>query len=364
MRLAEVLEQRAVFAGGIFLALTRRCPLHCSHCSSSSELASEQYDEAPFRRLVASFRPDDRPAIVAFTGGEALLRPRLVHDLAVDARRVGTRSYLLSGMFFAKTGGALPPALMRAIESVDHLAASIDSFHELEVSRTAVLDTLARRMDAGQDCSLQVTASVPDDPYVTDLAEEVGRRFSGRLPMLVTRLVATGRADRDRLVIRPTRRRSQPVQMSEWVDHVDPCSMAKWPMVGYDGTVLACCQQDLLDRPAPAHLILGHAAEDDWTTLRSRSEGRALLTAIRTYGPSVMARTLAPERPCSGMCESCAELAGAADDPRVLEAVGTPLGRAVTVMVDQSLTDGGADGLLVRFAAREFAHLATSAVGA
>jgi MoaA/NifB/PqqE/SkfB family radical SAM enzyme len=336
--------------------------LHCSHCSSSSALDSEQYDEAPFRRLVASFRSDDHPAVVAMTGGEALLRPRLVHDLAIDARHVGARSYLLSGMFFAKAGGAIPPSLLRAIEVVDHLAASIDAFHEVEVARSAVLDTLARRMDAGQACSLQVTATAPDDPYVADLAREVGQRFDGRLPILVSTLGPKGRAEEGGLRIRPRRTTLAALDQRDWVKHVNPCAMARWPMVGYDGTVLACCQQDLLDGPPPAHLVLGHARTDDWSVLRARSAERAALVAIRTYGPSALARTLTPGTASGGMCDSCAGLAEVADDPRIVEAVTSPLGQAVRLTVDSAFEREGADAFLHRHVPQEFAPLAAGAM--
>ena len=101
MHLSELFAIRADPAAGVYLSLTRRCPLHCAHCSTRSTPHAEQHPAEPFLRLVATFRPDLRPEVVSLTGGEPLLRPRLVGELAARQRRRALRTMLLSGMFFA-----------------------------------------------------------------------------------------------------------------------------------------------------------------------------------------------------------------------------------------------------------------------
>ena len=44
MHLMEVLELRPVPGAALFLAVTRRCPLSCAHCSTNSMLSSEEHD--------------------------------------------------------------------------------------------------------------------------------------------------------------------------------------------------------------------------------------------------------------------------------------------------------------------------------
>src|SRR5262245_46928751 len=137
MHLMDVLPLRPVPAAGLFLALTRRCPLACAHCSTNSLIGSEEHPEAIFLRFVETFTPANRPELISLTGGEPLLRPQLVAGLAERAHAVGTKVDLISGMFFARQP-RLPASIDRAIAGVDHFAASLDIFHEQQVPRAAV----------------------------------------------------------------------------------------------------------------------------------------------------------------------------------------------------------------------------------
>src|SRR5262245_21972460 len=117
MHLVEILSMRQVPAAGLYLSLTRRCPLSCAHCSTNSTLSSEEHAAETFVRLVESFTPACRPEVLVLTGGEPLIRPRLVRDLTERAHAVGTRVVLASGMFFARQP-TTPPALDEAIRAV------------------------------------------------------------------------------------------------------------------------------------------------------------------------------------------------------------------------------------------------------
>ncbi|NEE47514.1 radical SAM protein, partial [Streptomyces sp. SID8455] len=101
-----------------------------------------------------------------------------------------------------------------------------------------------------------------DDPYLADITRAIDKEFGGRVPSLVNEVRPFGRAAS---WARPARTGPDPSAAA-------PCSMAAWPVVAFDGTVLACCNQDTVDRrPAPAHLDLGHIASDDWGTVRRRA---------------------------------------------------------------------------------------------
>ena len=101
MHLSELLSLRSIPAAGISIGITRRCPLSCAHCSTNSTMQSEQYPENIFTKFVNTFTEEHHPEIISMSGGEALLRPRLVQRLADISRGVGTRSSVLSGLFFA-----------------------------------------------------------------------------------------------------------------------------------------------------------------------------------------------------------------------------------------------------------------------
>lgn len=350
MHLMDVLALRPVPAAALFLALTRRCPLSCVHCSTSSMLSSEEHDGEMFLRLVDSFTADDRPEVILMSGGEALLRPHLVRDLAESARSVGCSSQVLSGMFFAR-GSRIPRPILRAIESVDHFSASLDLYHEREVSRAQVFRTLDEVLDLGKDTSMHIVGLGDDDPYVADLVDDIRSHFDDRVPILVGRVGATGRA---REWLEEPDGPSTPREVA-----ADPCAIANWPLVAFDGTIVACCNQYIVDtRPVPEHLRLGHAAADDWGTVRRRYLTSTLLRGIRIFGPEYLADQYGETVSCEGYCETCVKLSSDATlEPRLAEALARPTTELVARHVEKMQRSGGALAFARRAGMARYADL-------
>ncbi|WP_051944465.1 radical SAM protein [Streptacidiphilus rugosus] len=285
MHLAELLTLGARPGAGLMFALTGRCPLSCAHCSTDSTMGSPQFSGEPFRRLVDSFEADaggGRPDALLLSGGEPLLRPTLVRDLVRGARRAGTRTALLTGMFFARGGGRVPPAVRAAAAGLDHLAASVDAAHEREVGRSEVFAALSELLELVPAVSLHITAmpgrGAEPDPYTEALVAEVRARFGDRVPMLVGAVRPTGRAA---ALLPPGRA----VEGAARDLRPMPCPFAAWPLVDVDGRVYACTRQSLVRTEAPAHLALGQASRDSWRTLRARLLGDPVLRSVRMLGP-------------------------------------------------------------------------------
>jgi hypothetical protein len=336
MHLAELLACRPVPASAVFMALTRRCPLRCRHCSTMSgpDLsgpASEQQPAAPLRRFAATFTPADHPEYLLLTGGEPLLRPGLVRTLAETARAAGTRNYLLTGAFFAERG-RLPAPIRAALESVDHVAVSIDVFHEAQVRRDRVFRLLHELLAMGRAASLQTCGTGPDDPYLAELTGHVRREFGDRIPMLVTTVQPAGRARAwlrapgpaplDPAASEPPASERLASELPVPGPPAAPCELLSWPVVAFDGTIAACCNQDVLDRrPVPAHLRLGHVSTSSWPEIRRACVTSAALRALRTRGPLQLAHRFAgpagpagPADPAdSARSADSADSAGAAD---------------------------------------------------
>ena len=349
MHLMDVLALRPVPAGALFLALTRRCPLSCSHCSTNSMLSSEEHDGDMFLRFVDTFTEEDRPEVILMSGGEALLRPRLVRDLAESARSVGCSSQVLSGMFFAR-GSRIPRPILEAIESVDHFSASLDSYHEREVSRAQVFRMLDEVIALGKDVSLHIVGLGDDDPYVAGLVADIRRHFDDRVPVLVGRVGATGRA-------------------REWLDPreapvrgeiaADPCTIANWPLIAFDGTIVGCCNQDVVDRrPVPDHLRLGHAAEDDWGGVRERYLRSTLMRGVRMFGPEYVADRYSESVACEGYCETCVKLSGDETlERRLAEVLARPSTELVARHIELLQRSGGAIAFARRAGIARYAEL-------
>src|SRR5947209_2171056 len=309
MHLAELLARRPVPASGVFLALTRRCPLRCRHCSTMSRMTSRQQPAGPLLRFAESFSPADHPEFMLLTGGEPLLRPELVRALAATARARGSRSYLLTGAFFAR-GPAIPAPIWAALQSVDHVAVSMDVFHEAQVPRRQVIRLLHQILDSGTDTSIQACGSAPGDPYIAELTGQVRREFGDRVPMLVTTVRAAGRARSWRTGPALTAAVTSAAAGPGPPPRAAPCDMAAWPVVGFDGTITACCHPDVVDAGArTAHLRLGHISDTTWPQVRHACVSSPVLRGLRTEGPLRLAhRAAAPgESSYCGTCRSLAE---------------------------------------------------------
>jgi hypothetical protein len=303
--------------------MTQRCPLRCAHCSSASTMAGAEPDPAQLLRFVGSFDARDRPDVVMMTGGEPLLRPDLVADVAGSVRRVGSRTALLTGAFFARAE-RVPAGILRAIRAVDHFSVSVDVFHERQVPRADVFRLLRRVLDDGVPVSLHVVGTGPDDPYLADVIAGSRRVFGDRVPMLVNTIRSVGRA-----AAWAAARPAAPDRQ-----RVLPCAMAAWPVVAHDGTVLACCNQDTVDRrPVPEHLRLGHVATDDWAGVRGRALSSPVLRMVRATGPTyLLARYGRPDAPDHGYCGGCRRLG---EHPEVIESARTVASGAAGELLDR-----------------------------
>lgn len=357
LTLAEIVAARPVPAAGLLATLTRRCPLSCAHCSTLSTARAEHADAGALRRFFSTLTPASRPEIVMLTGGEPLLRPSLVTELAVLARRSGARTAVLSGGFFARGGRPPAPALARALATLDHVSLSTDVWHEREVPRTDLFLTLRRLLDAGAAVSLHIVGTGPDDPYLVDVTEAVQHVFGPAVPMLVGRVRPIGRAaswagpaevaGADTPGYGSRRPPARPGAGS-------PCAMAAWPVASFDGTVTACCNEDVVDGPdRPAHLVLGTLAADTWATVADRCRTTPVLRAVRALGPHAPGSRAAAD-PC-GHCRRLAPgSAGLAELARVgVGRVGALLDLAATA----AWSGRGPESLLRRHACAEYAHL-------
>lgn len=299
MHLIEMLAHRAVPAAGVSIGITRRCPLSCAHCSTSSTMLSEELPAEIFSRFVDSFSVQSHPRFMAMSGGEALLRPQLVKSLALKARESGTKSSVLSGMFFARQS-VIPNKVKAAIQAVDHFSVSMDEFHEREVPRSNVFRVIRELLDAGKHLSIHIAGRDQHDPYPDELTSAVRRSFGDHVPMLVNTLSPFGRAKT--FVIR--NRRS-----SKQESDANPCTMAAWPVVGFDGVVAACGNDNLIGC-VPSHLKLGDIRVDGWQDIKTRCETQSLPMALRTYGPEYLLNRFDKSSTLcgGGYCDTCIQL--------------------------------------------------------
>jgi pyruvate-formate lyase-activating enzyme len=351
--LAEIVRWRPVPGAGLLLTLTERCPMRCAHCSTASTMTGRSPEADGLLRFVGSFERRDRPELIMMTGGEPLLRPELVTELARTARQAGTRSAVLTGAFFASRP-AVPPRIDRAVRAVDHCSVSVDAYHERQVGRSDVFRWLRRLLDAGVAVSLHVVADSPDDPYPAGLARDTRRALGRHVPMLVNQIRPVGRA--------AGWATAQPTTSD---GGVAPCAMAAWPVVAADGAILACCHQDTVDRrPVPDHLLLGHLRTDDWPTVRHRSTASPVLRLVRAAGPVHLLARFDPRRATPAgvggatYCQTCRRLGEHPDAlARARAFAGGPTGALLDRYAAETQQAAGPRAFLRRHGCGRYAHL-------
>lgn len=358
MHIADLISRRPVPAAGVFLTLTRRCPLSCAHCSTNSMLDSEEHSERIFREFAATFSAEEHPEIVFLTGGEPLLRPDLVHQIVRSAHAAGARVALITGLYFARSDGRIPRRLSDALLAVDHVVASQDVFHEVQVPRAAAFATMRTLVEAGQDVSFQVVGEGPDDPYLADVTGQIRRDFDDAVPALVAQLGAVGRGrDLPWAERRPVRVRHFDERLAE-PPAPAPCTVAAWPVVTFDGSIVACCQQEVVDGPAPRHLRLGRAPDDGWPKVAGLVRQRAALRALRTVGPEVLVHEAGGRPSRDGYCGTCASMASDRRvDSVVDELVGRPSFGLMESTIGQMQVAAGPQTFARRYGIADYAHM-------
>jgi hypothetical protein len=129
-----------------------------------------------------------------------------------------------------------------------------------------------------------------------------------------------------------------------------PCGLATWPVVGFDGTVVACGNDDVIAGPTPAHLRLGHAAHDGWPTIRERCLRSSIVRAIRVFGPEYLADRHGETRgACSGYCQTCMKLSSA---PAVLEGTDALMEQPSAIVLEEQVSALQLQAGAVSFAGR------------
>ncbi|MCU4943046.1 radical SAM protein [Bacillus cereus] len=345
MHLKEILTLRVQPAAGVYMSLTRRCPLSCEHCSTNSSLNSEEHPEEMFYRFIKTFTPDNKPNILFLTGGEALLRPKLVIELTELAHSVGTAVCLISGMFFAKQN-EIPSIISRAIDGVDLFLASLDFYHEKQVSRMAVFRTLTQLLDQGKDVGIQAVGLNEQDPYLEDLITDVIKNFGTRVPLLISQVGAIGRASDWKDIDK------RPIN-SDIDNEPNPCIVSSWPVIGFDGTITACCNQKVIDGPPPQHLRIGHAAIDNWEKVRSHFMNSSILRAIRLFGPQYLANQYDSKgATCDGYCSTCKKFS---ESPEVVQKVNSFMARPTMDLIEEKILQLQQEDL--RYGIEKYTHL-------
>ncbi|HEX5577795.1 MAG TPA: radical SAM protein, partial [Gemmatimonadaceae bacterium] len=254
---------------GVALMLTRRCNMSCSHCSveSGPKIKGEPTDA----ELIATVHAiaDSGLRGLQITGGEPMIREKLVFEILRIARKRGMSTTLSSNGFWGRkpaTAWRKVAALKRA--GLGRVTISYDRYHA-EFQGPGPALNIARAAE-WFDLPLNVNITrVKDDPDLAGLVAPFEKRH--QLKMRFYDVQVIGRA------------RELPLAKirSELTGF---CNAACAPAITDDGRVTACNGPAyFLDRESP--LVVGSLRESPLAELVDRHTDDPILETIRRAGP-------------------------------------------------------------------------------
>ncbi|HVD59452.1 MAG TPA: nucleotidyltransferase family protein [Gemmatimonadaceae bacterium] len=285
----------------VAVMLTRRCNMSCSHCSvESGPRISTQPAEEKLASIVDSLAGAGVRAVL-ITGGEPMLREKLVLRLVRSAKKAGMKTALATNGFWAKSlpaARAKLKALQRA--GLDLVTLSYDRYHAEFQGPRPGLNLCRAAEDIGMPLNMSITR-VADDSEISALIEPF--ESSRHVRMRFYDVQAVGRA------------RDIPAE-SLRSETRGFCSAAGVPAVTDDLRLTACNGPAYFMR-GDSPLVVGSLEQTDVGELLRRHRDDPILETIRTFGPERLRDemqkiselenvSLQPYH--AGMCELCLDI--------------------------------------------------------
>ncbi|MFA5504375.1 MAG: radical SAM protein [Vulcanimicrobiota bacterium] len=289
--------------------LTRKCNMSCRHCSVESHpgITTEPSPEE-LRRLVMELG-EAGVRRLQFTGGEPLIRHRLLFELMELAHtRYGITTAIVSNGFWGKKPERARDFFHQMVKhGLVRLAISYDRFHAKFMGPEPVCNILEVARREQWIVNINITRTADDHELEELLApftpyENAAFRFYD----------------------------VQPVGFAQGLNEdlrgqlEGFCSGCEQPTVCDDGRVAACNGPAYFE-PRHSALLLGHLKEGPISELLERHQSDPILETIRLSGPMELKRVLqsTPEfrdfgsqSHYSGMCQLCREICG---NPKAVE---------------------------------------------
>jgi MoaA/NifB/PqqE/SkfB family radical SAM enzyme len=281
----------------LVLMVTRRCNMTCAHCSvESAPGIPGEPSEAELFSAIRTARTNSMKSI-QFTGGEPMLRMRLVLRLMREAKRLGMVSAMTTNGFWGRTpSGAL--RLMHAMQKagLGALTISYDRYHAEFQGHEPALNIARAAEELRVLVNINMTRTA-DDQDLGKLAAPFEGLKCARLRFYDVQPVGRAR-DFPASVLRGS---------TEGF-----CSACERPTLTDDGRVTACNGPSYFQKPG-SPLIVGSLHETPLGELLHRHSDDPILETIRTHGPSRLREELRAvpgfenffRESYSGLCELC-----------------------------------------------------------
>ncbi|MGI8908691.1 MAG: nucleotidyltransferase family protein [Candidatus Sumerlaeaceae bacterium] len=290
--------------------VTRRCNMTCGHCSveSAPRVSGRDPSELELLQLVREAGAAGID-VIQFTGGEPMLRPKVVLRLIQEANRLGIVSGMATNGYWGKKPRQARLYLRQMVQNrLEYLTISYDRYHAEFMGPEPILNIAAAAKEIGFYINVNVTR-VADDPELEHYTE-----LFGSLPFVRMRFYDVQPIGRARDL------------NSELRSEIEGfCSAVAQAAVGEDGRVLAC-NGPAYFQPESSPLYLGRMNEAPLGELLARHWNDPVLATIRTFGPTRLRDELqqVPQfenyfrDQYSGQCDLCLHITSNPDAVEVL----------------------------------------------
>lgn len=282
------------------IMLTRKCNMSCAHCSveSGPKIKGEPTDDELLQAVRDAHQNGVRSLLL--TGGEPMLREKLLLAMLREAKRLGLTTSLASNGFWGKTPDRARQTVALLKDAGLRLATiSYDRYHaDFQGSEPAInIARAAQEFGLALNISITRTAQEDDlDAIVAPFADVP----NAKLRFYDVQLIGRAR-DFDKATLR-----------GETGGFCNACAA---PALTDDGRLTACNGPSYFSQLG-SPLVPGDTRDEAMSTLLKRHRDDVILEAIRTHGPQWLADQLETlpgfaswQRPnYGGMCDVCLHL--------------------------------------------------------
>jgi pyruvate-formate lyase-activating enzyme len=289
----------------IVFSLTRRCPLSCPHCITSSGPWLRDPIVSPER---AARWAAELPQLAAeglkhitFTGGEPVLALEAIRIMAEAAQKVAIKTAVVTSGAWATTSRAAK-RVTQTLANVSHWDLGYDEYHEESLPWERFVRTVGALSEAKANFSVRVCEG--NTKEATEKIVDRIRGLVGKDVLIITQPV------------RKLGRASDFVQLSRNGSTFpqQPC-MSTGPFVREDGSVAPCCSGLAYNARGHHPFEFGNADEEGLGTIWRRWRADQLLRLMRLVGLALPVQWLVDDeligkgfRLSDDVCETCVSL--------------------------------------------------------
>ncbi|KIG18378.1 Radical SAM [Enhygromyxa salina] len=298
----EVDAIRAERGRSMLLFVTDRCPVGCGHCSVDSRADSPSItDFERFDRIVDWIATNAKLEVIGISGGEPFVERR---GLSIATQRfadAGKRQVVFTSGVWA-TRERVPQWIRAVLNRCDCVYLSTDAFHAKAIDDACLVRAAQTIAAANPWIVLQVLDDELEQERAAKLLEQaLGRHWQRHAEINLVTPLTHGRGANVFSRLARVEGRA-----------FGPCSLARSPMVRYDGAVSACCNESVIMAKGPSRL---RRAATDHNSLDAATDGfhaDSLLRVIGDVGLGVLTQhprfaDLASQR-FSNNCDLCWKL--------------------------------------------------------